>query len=248
MGKILRLSAAITIVLATVVFVAGLIYWVSGAYPATDTALQAIKSDSAVFVTEENAWVTFYPSNDLQPETGFIFYPGANVDFRAYAPVMKLIAADGYFITVLPMPLNISFFDSNAAARVQAEYPQVGNWFVGGHSLGGVTASSYVSTHEEIQGLVLWASAPGNNALIERESNVLLVYGSLDGLFTPAMLEDAHEFLPVETQFVPIEGGNHSQFGAYGLQDGDLAASVSPEEQWEKVAEATVEFFNGVIK
>jgi pimeloyl-ACP methyl ester carboxylesterase len=248
MEKILRLTVAITLALVSIVCAAGLVFWVGGAYSATDTALQAIQSDPAVFVTEENAWVIFFPSGDPRPETGFIFYPGANVDFRAYAPVMKLIAAEGYFVTVLPMPLNLSFFDSNGAARAQAAYPEIENWFVGGHSLGGVTASSYVSTHEEIQGLALWASAPGNDALIGRESNVLLIYGTRDGLFTPSMAENAREFLPLETTYVPIEGGNHSQFGAYGFQEGDLEAAVSPEEQWAQVAAATVEFMEGVLK
>jgi hypothetical protein len=35
-----------------------------------------------------------------------------------------------------------------------------------------------------------------------------------------------------------IEGGNHSQFGSYGLQEGDNVASISPEEQWSQIAEA----------
>ncbi len=28
-----------------------------------------------------------------------------------------------------------------------------------------------------------------------------------------------------------IEGGNHSQFGSYGLQKGDTAAKITPEQQ-----------------
>lgn len=59
------------------------------------------------------------------------------MDYRAYAPVLKLIAEQGYFVVVVPAPLNLAFFDVNAAARVEAVYPEITNWFVGGHSLGG---------------------------------------------------------------------------------------------------------------
>lgn len=248
MEKLLRFTAAITLALVSFAFVAGLVFWVSGAYSATDTALQAMKSDSAVFVTEENAWAIFFPFDDPRPETGFIFYPGANVDFRAYAPVMKLIAARGYFVAVLPMPFNLAFFDSNAAARVQAAYPEIENWFVGGHSLGGVVASSYVAIHPDIKGAVLWAAMPADDALIARGTNVVSIHGSRDGLFTPADLDDSRGLLPANTSFISIEGGNHSQFGSYGLQDGDLEATISPEEQWAQVAAATVEFMGETLK
>jgi hypothetical protein len=43
-----------------------------------------------------------------------------------------------------------------------------------------------------------------------------------------------------------IEGGNHAQFGSYGPQEGDKPATISPEEQWEQVAAATVEFLKGL--
>lgn len=246
--KLIRTAAAVTLAIVSIAIVVGVILWGSSASPASETALQAMNSDSSVFVSLENGWAVFHPAEDPRPDTGLVFYPGANVDYRAYAPVMKLIAAGGYFVVVPPMPLNIAFFDSNAAARAQAAYPEIQDWFIGGHSLGGVVASSYGAIHPDVRGVVLWASAPANNALTVRQSKVILIHATRDGLFNPAMVEDARALLPIDTIYVPVEGGNHSQFGSYGLQKGDNEATIPPEEQWAEIARATVEFMDGVIK
>ena len=118
-----RIVAAVSTA-ALFMLVAAFVYWASDAIPANDTALQAMKSDSQVSVSPENGWVVFYPAENPRPETGFIFYPGGKVDYRAYAPVLKLIAARGYFVVVVPVPLNLAFFDVSAASRVEAARQQ----------------------------------------------------------------------------------------------------------------------------
>ena len=190
----------------------------------------------------------FFPAENVRPETGFIFYPGGKVDYRAYAPVLKLISAKGYFVVLLPVPLNLAMFDINAAARVQAAYPEIQNWFVGGHSLGGVAAASFATGREEIRGVVLWASAPADERLVEQGMPVLAVYGANDGLFSQSMVDDSRTLLPSDAQVIFIEGANHSQFGSYGFQSGDYEAGISPEDQWGQTADATVKFFETVLK
>lgn len=242
-----RIAAAVTTV-ALFVFAIVFVIWAGDAAAASETALQAMNSDAQVYVSPENGWVIFFPAGNLRPETGFIFYPGAKVDYRAYAPVLKLIADRGYFVVLVPVPLNMAIFDVNAGARVQAAYPEIQDWFVGGHSLGGVAASLFVTGREEISGLVLWASTPANDALVLQGTPVLSVYGTSDGLFPLRMVNDSREVLPIDTQFVAIEGGNHSQFGSYGFQSGDNEAGISPEEQWVQAANATVDFFEAFSK
>ena len=39
-----------------------------------------------------------------------------------------------------------------------------------------------------------------------------------------------------------IEGGNHAQFGNYGLQNGDGTATISREEQQKQAASAMLAF------
>jgi len=54
--------------------------------------------------------------------------------------------------------------------------------------------------------------------------------------------DETKALLPDDTQYVVIDGGNHAQFGSYGLQAGDNESTISPEEQWTQIANATVEF------
>lgn len=240
--------AAAASVLALLILGTIFVFWASDAAPASQTALQAMESDALVYVSPENGWVIFFPAENPRPEAGFVFYPGGRVDYRAYAPVLKLIAGQGYFVALVPVPLNLAFFDINAPARVQAEYPEIQNWFVGGHSLGGVAASSYAATHPDIKGVVFFASYPANDTLIEMGMPALSIYGTDDGLATVDKVSDSRALLPADARFVAIEGGNHSQFGSYGLQAGDNEAAIPPDEQWTRAAAATAEFFMEVLR
>ncbi|MBI5824917.1 MAG: alpha/beta hydrolase [Chloroflexi bacterium] len=240
--KIILAAFAVLVVSSVFAFV----FWAGDISPAADPALQAMQSDSQVFASAENGWVIFFPADEPQPEMGFIFYPGGRVDYRAYAPALRRIAAQGYFVALVPVPLNLAFFDVNAAARVIARYPEVQDWAVGGHSLGGVAASSYAANHPDIKGVVFWASYPANDALKLMDTKALSIYGTNDGLATIATIDESRTLLPADSQFVAIEGGNHAQFASYGLQAGDNEAAISPEEQWTQVANATVEFLEGL--
>ena len=46
--------------------------------------------------------------------------------------------------------------------------------------------------------------------------------------------------------FVPIEGGDHAQFGWYGPQSGDNPATISREEQQAQIVQATVDFLGSL--
>ena len=48
--------------------------------------------------------------------------------------------------------------------------------------------------------------------------------------------------LPKSSEELMIEGGNHSGFGMYGEQKGDGKASISNDEQQQKVIEKMTEF------
>jgi pimeloyl-ACP methyl ester carboxylesterase len=216
------------------------ITWANQASPPTGSALQALQTNPLVVVSEESGWITFAPAEHPLPSAGFIFYPGGRVDFRAYAPVLRAIARRGFFVALLPMPLNLAFFNINAAAQVMALHPEIDHWALGGHSLGGVAAASFTANHDEIEGLVFWASYPADDALADRSLKVLSIYGTSDGLSTPAKIDESRALLPPGTEFIPIEGGNHAQFGSYGPQAGDHPAEISPEEQWAQIVDATV--------
>ena len=209
-------------------------------------ALAALQSTSQVTVTT-GRWLTFQPA-DLQPSTGFIIYPGGRVDTRAYAPTAQAIAAHGYLVVIVPMPLNLAVFNPGAAADVMAAHPEIKYWAVGGHSLGGSMAANFAHAYPSaVKGLILWASYPaGSDDLSTGGLKVLSISGTLDGLSTPAKIEASHALLPADTTFVPIAGGDHAQFGWYGPQAGDNPATISREEQQAQIIQATVDFLGAL--
>lgn len=229
--------------LAVIVILAlGFVLWASSAARPTDAALRALESDKRVSVGEQDGFITFSPAG-VPPSTGFIFYPGGRVDYRAYAPALRMIAEQGYLVALVEVNLNLAFFEINAADEVIKLHPEIGRWAIGGHSLGGVAASSYASGRPEVvAGVVFWASYPADDSLRDFGVPVLSVYGSNDGLTTGDNIENSRESLPAGTSYVLIEGGNHAQFGSYGEQSGDNPASIPAEEQWAQVAEATAKF------
>jgi len=244
MRKFLRFSLWVVILLAIVV--GGFVVWGETPAKPMPEALSALQSDAQVAITI-GKWLTFEPVNS-QPETGFIIYPGGRVDYRAYAPAAHQIAAQGYLVVIVHVPLNLAVFNPAAASSVIAAYPQVKNWAVGGHSLGGSMAANFVHAHPgAVQGLVLWASYPaGSDNLSASGLKVLSISGTLDGLSTPAKIEASRSLLPGDTTFVPIQGGDHAQFGWYGPQSGDNTATITRADQQSQIIQATLDFLAGL--
>jgi hypothetical protein len=230
-----------------VILTLGFVLWASAAAKPTDAALRALESDKRVSVGEQNGFITFAPAG-VSPTTGFIFYPGGRVDYRAYAPVLRMIAEQGYLVALVDVNLNLAFFEINAADDVISAYPEVARRAVGGHSLGGVAASIYASRNlDKLDGLILWASYPPDESLTNATIKVISIYGTRD-MAGMEPFNKSRALLPADTQFVVIEGGNHAQFGAYGPQAGDNPATIPPEEQWSQIAEATGLFLESLKK
>ena len=175
-------------------------------------------------------------------ETGFIFYPGGKVEYTAYEPLMEACASEGIFCVLLEMPFNLAVLDMDAAEGIQELYPEIEHWYIGGHSLGGSMAASYLEKHqEEYEGLIL-LGAYSTADLSASELDVLSVNGSEDGVMNREKYEKYRENLPDDlTEFV-IDGGCHAGFGMYGAQDGDGVPSITSEEQIVATAEAIAEF------
>jgi pimeloyl-ACP methyl ester carboxylesterase len=142
------------------------------------------------------------------------------------------------------MPFNLAVFGSGRASQVIAAHPEIDQWVLGGHSLGGAMAASYVySNPGAMDGLFFLAAYPaGNQSLAESGMNVLSISGTKDGLATPEKIAASIPLLPKDTIFFPIEGGNHAQFGWYGPQSGDNPATISREEQQKLVLQKLAAF------
>lgn len=218
----------------------GFVIWALTPAGPMEEAKAAMNSDASVTVVEED-WITFTPTNGT-PTTGLIIYPGGRVDPRSYAPAARQIAEQGYLVVIAPMPLNLAVFNADRAADIVAAYPDIQNWAIAGHSLGGAMGANYIdSGSTAIEGLALWAAYPAEgDSLVDNPVTVTSISGTLDGLSDPAKIEASRSLLPTETLFVPIEGGNHAQFGYYGPQGGDNPATISREQQQAQVVAATL--------
>lgn len=220
--------------------IGGFIFWASDARSPMPEALSSLETDEYVSIALD-PWITFIPVAEA-PSTGLIFYPGGLVEAEAYAPAARAIAKAGYLVVITPMPFNLAVLDSSAAADVITAHPEIENWAIGGHSLGGSMGASFADKNpDQISGLALWASYPAeSNDLSARPIAVTSIYGTLDGVATPEKVLAAKPLLPPDTIWAPIEGGNHAQFGWYGPQEGDNPATISREEQQIQVVSATL--------
>jgi hypothetical protein len=227
--------------------VMGFVVWAAIPAPAFPSAVESLQTTSSVQFINTNDWLIFTPINK-QPTTGLIFYPGARVDPRAYAPAAEGIAADGYLVVIVPMPLNMAIFDAEKAQAVIEAYPQITIWAVGGHSLGGAMAAQFAGKHPDtISGLVLLASYPAkSNDLSSSGLSVLSISASEDGLATADKINASRPLLPADTTFLEIKGGNHAGFGWYGPQKGDGDATVSKSEQQASIVAATAALLNAL--
>ena len=181
---------------------------------------------------EQNDNLTIiYPTKNNDKNIGLIFYPGGKVEDIAYLPLLNQISQSGITCFLVKMPFNLAVFDIDAANKIIKSYPSIKSWYLSGHSLGGAMASSYAKeNYKKLEGLILLASYPLNDAPIKTIS----IYGSLDSVLDLSKLNDVNK--------LEIDGANHANFGNYGFQEGDTAATISKEEQQKITVEAINNF------
>lgn len=226
----------IPVILVLALMVGFLIY--AGIYYHADgTALAALESDGVVEVTRTDFGWRFDGPSETE---ALIFYPGAKVEAAAYAPLLRQLAGAGMDVLLVEMPLRFAFFGMDKAAPLLEQYDYV-NWYIGGHSLGGAVAANYAcACPERLSGVILLAAYPTKPM---DESLVLIsIYGSEDGLLNPDRVAAGRDYAPKTYAEIVLEGGNHAQFGSYGVQTGDGEAVLSPEEQRRQTVEAILKY------
>ena len=173
-------------------------------------------------------------------DKALIFYPGAKVEEMAYAPIMKSLAEQGVDCFLIKMPMKLAILGANKADNIRAKY-KYDNYYLAGHSLGGAMAANYASEHlNDYSGLFLLAAYPTKDLTAENFP-VVFIYGDNDKVLNREKLEVGFTLVPSDYKKVEIAGGNHAQFGAYGAQDGDDTATITPEEQWKITVDTILE-------
>lgn len=219
---------------------AGFGIYVSDYYKCDDSVNQYYNQSTSVQIKdiEEGIFIDG-PSN----EKALIFYPGAKVEYKAYIPLLYQLAENGVDVFLIKMPCNLAIFGMDRADNVIEKYGY-DEWYMAGHSLGGAMAASYCTDNmDKIKGLVLLAAYPTKN-LKQNDFWVVSIYGSEDGVLNKDKLEQGRQYMPDKYEEVCISGGNHAQFGNYGIQKADGAANISAKQQQEQTVEAVLKMIN----
>jgi len=227
------------------VAVVGFLWWArpQPLLPEAEAALSSTRA--AQYEAGSDGRLTWTPTA-AAPKIGLVLYTGGKVPPAAYAPAARAIAEQGYLVAIVPAPFNLAILDADAADRVIEDHPEIASWAVGGHSLGGATASLFIDGHPGVvDGLALWASYSSADISTD-DLHVLSVYGSLDAgvasYTDPANLAKLGSDVTVDV----IDGGNHEQMGWYTGQPNDPPATISRQEQQDRVVAATVALLQGL--
>ncbi len=146
-----------------VLLLVGFLGWLRP-FEAGPDALAALHSDGIVSVVDTPTTIELSPVGTEQPTVGLVFSPGARVDSRAYAALLRPIAEAGYLVVILKEPFGLAITQIGQAAGPIADHPEITTWAVGGHSLGGVSAASFAADNPaSVSGLLLWASYPNGD-------------------------------------------------------------------------------------
>ncbi len=246
--KYITSKKRLILLLVLVVLIAGvayLAYYFTDYSHADSTAIAALSSTGSYNVVNTSNSITFTPTSNIS-SIGVIFYPGAKVQPEAYSVIASKLAMNGYTTIIVKMPLNFAIFGINKADDVITQHPEISTWVIGGHSLGGVSASDYAVNHQDkIKGVIYLAAYPNINA-----SNTtlkgLLIKGSLDGLITSTQISDNQNKFPINTTFITIPGGNHANFGNYGIQVGDNNSTITKQEQQDLTVDYILNFLKNL--
>ena len=230
------------IVLVLGITVAACALYLGDYYRADEGAIAEFSPTENITVsTLKDGSVVFEPQSAT---TGLIFYPGGKVEYLAYEPLMAGLAREGILCVLIEMPFNLAVLNMNAADGIREQYPQIEEWYIGGHSLGGSMAASYLEKNAEAyEGLVLLGSYSTAD-LSDTDLDVLSVYGSEDKVLNREKYDENKSNLPSDVTEIVIQGGCHAYFGMYGEQDGDGTPSITASEQISITVDSIVKMMN----
>ncbi|QWU17711.1 Alpha/beta hydrolase family protein [Paenibacillus sophorae] len=214
-------------------------------YTPEGQAETALVSGRGILVERNDNWISFEPSN--ASVTGVIFYPGDLVEVEAYAPLARRLAAAGHPVYIARMPLNLAVTRSDAAEDIIRVHPKL-SFVLGGHSLGGVMASRFAASHpNELAGVFFLASYPDEKGSLKSTTLAALsVLGTEDKVLDREKYREGRAYLPDNTVYYSLEGGNHAQFGSYGPQKGDGEATISEDQQQAETVRALLDWMSNL--
>lgn len=170
-----------------------------------------------------------------------IFYPGAFVEPLSYSIWAKEVAKAGWCVYLLKVPFDLAVLAPKQGEKILKDDPKA-PVYLGGHSLGGVIASRLAHQHpREIAGVIFLASYPDEKGKLKNTA-ALSITAENDQVLDQKSYQKNKKYLPKNTTFENIAGGNHAGFGSYGDQKGDGNASISNTVQQKEVARMIIQW------
>ncbi len=234
----------ISVILAIcIILFAGFYIYTADYYIADDTAK---KIYTQIEVNESKDYISIIPNS---AQRGFVFYPGGKVEPQAYLPLAEKISQNNIAVMIAKMPFNLAVFDMAKADKIIAEKNDIKSWYIGGHSLGGAIAASFVAENSDCYSGLVLLGAYSTADLKKSDVQVLTITATEDKVMNWDSYEKYYDNLPTDKKEITIEGGCHSYFGNYGMQKGDGMPEITREEQMTAVAGNIVDFIlnNGKI-
>ena len=210
---------------------------------------KADKSSIEEYVKEQNVQRIQFKDNILlfsgsENKSALVFYPGGNIEYNAYEPLMAACAKRGIMSILVKMPLNKAIFNLNIAKKIKQYFPEIKTWFIGGHSLGGMSAAIHAAKYpDEYAGLIILASYSPKD-LTKTNLKVLSIYGTKDMIMNRISYNKYKKNLPKDFTEYIIEDGIHRYFGMYGFPKNQPLIKISNVEQIELTADKIEEFVN----
>ena len=199
------------------------------------------EANSIDLVYSDDNTILFEATNS---NVGFIFYPGGKVEYKAYIPLMQELKENGITCLLVDMPFNLAVLDINRADGLIEQFSDIESWYIGGHSLGGSMAASYLAKNiNDYEGLILlgsYSTVDFSNANIK----VLSVYGENDKILNKEKYNSYKYNIDDSLVEIMITGGNHAYYGMYGVQSSDGEATISNRDQIELTSQYIIEFTN----
>lgn len=240
--KLIQVLSIVGIVAAIILGV--FIIYISQYYETESQVNEVLGSSAQVEVTTSDNMLIFTPKGIL-PSEGIILYPDKKVEYTAYAPIMNMIASQGFQCILMEMPYNLPSLDKNAAQDAIDKFQFVSDWYIAGHGMGGTTAAEFASAQSDLfQGVIL-LGAYSNVDLSDSGLKVLSIYGSEDKIMDIEKYNKKVDLLPADYKEVIIPGGNHDSFGYYGEHKGDGMPTITKYQQQAYSAVHVVGFITG---
>lgn len=232
--KVLRISVFILFSLFLVMII-GLFIYTRDSYQPLDEMYEEIEALNTDHIQRVNDFdqISFFVD---QPKKNIIIIPGGKVNPESYSYLAIMLALEGYDVTIVKTVFNLAILTPNYGARFLRE--DIENVVIG-HSLGGTVASMFSSGLDEVTDIIFLAGYPIADVSDKR---VLIITAQFDLVLDQRDLDDSEELLPNDAVIYEISGGNHGQFGWYGIQKGDGTSTILTIEQQHIVIEQIIGF------